>query len=84
MALEEEKKLEVVRDVFIARLLSYQTWTDFKSFLQNVTKAQIRTFILNALQQKEIILDSRAANSTQQADDVGELYTELDSDISTT
>ena len=47
----------------------------------NITKAQIKTFILNTLQDAETAYDAQASAHTTTADDIGELYAELDTDM---
>ena len=81
MALPEHEKLEIVRKAFKAKLLSFNEWATFKAFLQNITKAQIKTFILNTLQDAETAYDAQASAHTTTADDIGELYAELDTDM---
>jgi hypothetical protein len=81
MALPDDEKLEIVRSAFKKKIMAQETWADFKTFLQGITQTQIKAFILTALQNAELKYDAQAAAHTLTADDIGELYTELDTDL---
>ena len=47
--LSDDEKLEIVRAKFKMKLDSIATWQDFKDLISNITKAQVKNFIKNAL-----------------------------------
>jgi len=49
MSLTDDKKLEIVKAKFKAKLDSIATWQDFKDLINNINKVQVKNFIKNAL-----------------------------------
>lgn len=47
--MDDSEKLEIVKGKFKAKIDSITTWDDFKNLISNITKAQVKNFIKNAL-----------------------------------
>ena len=45
----DSDKLNFIQKYFIEYIQSWETWDDFKVFLNNVTKAKVKTFLKNRL-----------------------------------
>lgn len=51
MALIDEMKLDLIKTKFKDKLDSFRDWDEFKTFLANITKIKLKTFIKDALQE---------------------------------
>jgi len=74
MALEDERKLEIVKNAFKRKIMSFSDWEEFKDFLRNLTRARIKTFIINAVQNKKNISD-------EESELLDSLHSEIDNDL---
>lgn len=81
MALTDDQKLNLVRTALDGWLNSFQDWPSFKTALQGITKAQLKSFILNVLQSAS---DNDSVTSAElllaQQDKLG-LHTEISNDM---
>jgi len=74
MALSDLRKLDLVRGAIVSWLHNFQDWQSLKTALQGLTKAQLKTFILNVIQ-------AESDADLQASTDKSELYTEVTNDI---
>lgn len=81
MAYSDEMKLIIVRDAIIWKLIQFSDWATFKTFLQGLTKDQIKTFIVSRLQSAQIEKTTIIASEQQHGVDLGELETEITNDV---
>ena len=77
MALSNDEKLETVRSAFKKKLYEIETWADFKTLLNNITKIQIKNFIRNNLQAEANKRRTYSINENSHADDLENLKTEI-------
>lgn len=78
MALTDSEKLYIVRLKFQHKLNSFETWDDFKAFLENVTKTQVKNFIVNALSEQQTEDTARSDDLEVMVTDFEDLKTEID------
>ena len=81
MAFTDEEKLGVVRAAIIERLNAFTDWTVFKTFLQGLTRDQIKTFIINKLQEAQTEKTTLTAVLAQEETCLAELESEISSDV---
>ena len=78
MAFSDENKLGIVRAAIVEKLNEFKDWGVFKTFLQNVTKDQIKTFIINKLAEAQTLkVDQIAVLQTEESN-----YAALEDEIS--
>jgi hypothetical protein len=75
----DEEKLRVSVDAFKQKLDRIQTWDDFKTLLDNITKQQVKNFLKTRLQFSADGYRDGAIYNTNAADDLDDLVTEYDS-----
>ena len=81
MALSDDKKLQLVSGAIEEWLHSFTDWPTFKTVLQGLTKTQLKTFILNALQTasaEDLVISAELQTASTDKDD---LHTEVTNDI---
>lgn len=81
MAYEDEQKLGIVRAAIVERLNEFTEWAVFKTFLQGLTQTQIKTFIINKLQQAQTDKSAQVVVIQGEETDLGELETEVSTDV---
>lgn len=81
MALTDGQKLLLVRDAIVAKLWAFPDWASFKSFLQGLTKVQIKTFVLTALQSASDDDGVKSTDLLAAQQDKLDLHTEVTNDI---
>lgn len=79
MALSDEEKLDVSVDAFKRKLDSIETWTAFKSMLNNITKTMVVNFLKGRIGDSADSYEAGAAQNTAKAADLDDLVNEFDS-----
>lgn len=74
----DEEKLKKAQDAFNEKIYSIQTWDDFLIALSSLTKKQVKNFIIINLQRIKQNKTNGAAKNIEEANDIGELITEVD------
>ena len=77
MSLNDDEKLEIVRSAFKKKLYEIETWANFKTLLNNITKTQIKNFIRNNLQAEANKRKVYSVDENSHADDLENLKTEI-------
>jgi len=78
MILTNNEKLRIVQDKFCLVIRSYNTWEDFKSMFNSLTKEKIKTAIKNALQAGADEKREFSQGYLDGADNLEELKNEVD------
>ncbi len=74
----DEEKLRITQDAFNRKIQSIDTWASFKSAISGITKAKVKNFIKNNLQQAKQNQTDAATYSTNEATEIGALITEVE------
>jgi len=74
----DEEKLRTTQDAFNNKIMSINTWADFKTAISAMTKAKVKAFIKNNLQQAAQNQTDAATHSTDKATEINNLITEVD------
>jgi len=81
MAFSDEEKLGIVRAAIVEKLNDFREWEALKTFLQNVTKDQIKTFIINKLAEAQTVKVDQVAVLQTEESNFAALEDEINSDI---
>jgi len=78
MALTDDEKLRMIKNIFNVKINSIATLAAMKTFITNVTKAQVKTFIKNKIIAHADAQRNHAADTTAIAGEMDNLSTEVD------
>ena len=70
MAMTDDEKLAFAVSKFKEKLLSIETWTEFKTLISSIKKAEVKTFLKKALQEE---VDRRKQFATEETKMVANL-----------
>ena len=76
--MEDEEKLRLTQDAFERKIREIETWEDFRTLLQNITKKAIINFIKKNLQQHSQDLRYCANTENANAEEIDDFIIEID------
>jgi hypothetical protein len=74
----DDEKLTAAKKAFEKKLSSIDTWNDFKTMIDNITTAKMKSFIKNSLQNAADVHTDTATVQTSKATDLNDLANEVD------
>ncbi|MCK4816035.1 hypothetical protein KA005_09695 [bacterium] len=79
MAMTNDEKLTFAVSKFKEKLLSIETWTEFKNLVSSIKKTKVKTFLKSALQQEADRRKQFATDETETATNLKALKDEINS-----
>jgi len=74
----DDEKLRYAKRAFERKFASIETWNDFKSMVNNITKQRMKNFVRNSLQQAATDSADAAAIQSDKATELNDLVNEVD------
>jgi hypothetical protein len=77
MALSEKEIVRRLLDATVEFFEGLETIDDWKDFINNITKARVKTFLKNAINSRANSFSSSAASLSQQSSDLNDLSNDI-------